>query len=366
VLAKAAALIILGIVGLVHRKWIINRLERDPDRGTRHFTVLVVAELAVLGAASGMAAALARTEVPTLSAANADPPPAPEVWSFITQWEPDPLWAVLCAFGVCLYLAGVRRIRLAGGGWPMHRTVFWLTGIGLLFAVTNGGIHVYQGYLFSSHVLAQMLLTAVVPLLLVPGAPVTLAERAVRSRTDGSTGVGEMIHSAVRPVLAGAAAAPYVPAAAIAVSLNLFYYTPLLEFSALNQLGFSVMSLLALLTGCLFTASMTSGPRRGATEGDGRPAKGWRLAILAGTAGMFAFYGQALSAQALALELPWYLAVGRPWGVDAPSAELGGVFMWAIAAVTLTVIAVMVAGRRIPEVEVSDPADKSVPESAVP
>lgn len=354
VLAKAAIFIVLGIVGTVHRQWFLKRLERDPDRGARHFTVLVVAELAVMGAASGMAAALARTKTPTESAAAAGRLPEPGLWSYLAQWEPDPLWIVLCAFGGFLYLAGVRRIRLAGGDWPMHRTVFWLTGIGVLFTVTNGGPHAYQVFLFNSHVLTQMLLTAVVPLLLVPGAPITLAERTVRSRTDGSTGGREMIRSTVRPVLTAAAAAPYVPALVIAVSLNAFYYTPLLEFSALSQLGFSAMSLLALLTGALFTAAMT-----GAAEGDWNRARRSRLAVLAGTAGMYAVFGWALSAQAAALEQPWYVAAGQPWGSSGAAApELGGPIMWAISAGTLAVAAVMVTVRRIPGDWVPDPVGK--------
>jgi len=359
VLAKTAIFIILGIVGTVHRQWVLRRLEGDPDRGARHFAVLVVAELAFMGAASGMAAALARTQTPTESLPTPERLPEPGLWSYLSQWEPDPLWIVLCAFGVFLYLAGVRRIRLAGGDWPMRRTLFWLSGIGVLFTVTNGGPHTYQVFLFNSHVLTQMLLTALVPLLLVAGAPITLAERTVRSRTDGSTGVREMIGSTVRPVLASVAAAPYVPAVAIAVSLNVFYFTPLLEFSALSQLGFSVMSLLALLTGCLFTAAMM-----GAAEGDGRRAKGWRLAVLAGTAGMYAYYGSVLSAQAATLDQPWYVAAGQPWGSSgAASPELGGTIMWAISAATLAVTAVMVTMRRTPADRLPDPAGKPAPES---
>ena len=360
VLAKAVAFILLGIVGTVHRQWILSRLDREPDRGARHFTVLVVAELVVLGAASGMAAALARTEVPSLTAAAAEPPPEPGVWAYITQWEPDPLWLLLCVFGAFLYLAGVRRIRLAGGSWPMWRTLFWLAGIAVLFTVTNGGIHVYQEFLFNAHVLTQMLLTAFVPLLLVPGAPITLAERTIRSRTDGSTGAREMIRSAVRPVLTAATSAPYVPALVIALSLNAFYYTPLLGLAALTQLGFSAMTLLALLSGCLFTAAMT-----GAVQGDHLHARRWRLVVLAVTAGVYAVYGRALSAQAAELEQPWYFAVGQPWGApDAASPELGGPVMWAIAAATLAVIALMALLPPTPRDQASDPGGKPAPRSA--
>ncbi len=60
----------------------------------------------------------------------------------------------------------------------------WLVGLALLFYVTNGGINVYEQYLFSAHMLAHMLLGMVIPLLLVPAAPITLALRAIQKR-DG-------------------------------------------------------------------------------------------------------------------------------------------------------------------------------------
>jgi cytochrome c oxidase assembly factor CtaG len=101
------------------------------------------------------------------------------------------VWTLACGFAVFFYLAGLRRLRAAGRSWPAQRTVLWLAGITVLSTVTNGGIHVYQGLLFEAYVLTQMTLTAVVPLLLVPAAPLTLAQLAIRPRTDDSAGARE-------------------------------------------------------------------------------------------------------------------------------------------------------------------------------
>jgi cytochrome c oxidase assembly factor CtaG len=56
----------------------------------------------------------------------------------------------------------------------VRRTILWLIGVTVLFWVTNGGPHFYQTSLFSAHALTQTMLTAVIPLLLVPAAPVAL------------------------------------------------------------------------------------------------------------------------------------------------------------------------------------------------
>ncbi|MBO1268196.1 bifunctional copper resistance protein CopD/cytochrome c oxidase assembly protein [Arthrobacter cavernae] len=343
VVAKAAALIVLGTFGALHRQWSLRRLELDPHRAGRYFTALAVAELAVMGAAVGMATALGRTEPPTsLGSAATDPGlPVPELWAYISQWAPDPLWSLACGFAVFFYLAGVRRLRRAGRTWPAHRTVLWLAGVAVLFMVTNGGIHVYQGYLFNAHVLTQMMLTAVVPLLLVPAAPLALAELTILGRTDSSTGVKEILARTVQPVLAGVTRAPYFAAYAIAGSLVAFYYTPLLGWSARGQLGYSAMTLLALLAGCLFTRAMTGRP-----DGGGGHARKARLGVLAGTAALYGVYGWGLTAQAAALESPWYTSVGQPWGAAGPAAaELGGIIMWVVAAGTLAVMAAIVTSR---------------------
>jgi cytochrome c oxidase assembly factor CtaG/putative copper export protein len=346
VLAKAGVFIILGLFGVLHRRWSLGRIERNPDRGGRHFAALAVAELAVMGAASGMAAALARTEPPQAAASGGlnTVLPGPGLWEYLSRWAPDPLWSLLCGFAVFAYLAGVRRLRAEGRSWPIYRTVLWLAGLAVLFVVTNGGVHVYQGYLLNAHVLTQMMLTAVVPLLLVPAAPLTLARLAVAARTDGSAGVKEFLERSVQPVPAALRRDPSLSIFVIAGSLFTIYYTPLLEWAALGQIGYSLMSLLALLSGCLATAALTGAP----DPGTGSVARN-RLPVLAGMAGLYAFGGWKLIEQAPAMELPWYTSVGRPWGpAPAAAADMGGPMMWSIAAVALAVTAAMIILRRGP------------------
>lgn len=343
ILAKAVALIGLGVFGALHRGWTLKRLDRDPHRAARPFLRLAVAELAVMGAASGMAAALARTAPP--ATAGAPPPdavllPEPGVWAYISQWVPDPLWSLICGFAVFLYLAGVRRLRAAGQLWPPHRTVLWLAGVVVLFTITNGGLHLYQGLLFEAHVLTQMILTAVVPLLLVPAAPLTLAELAILPRADSSIGAREFVAGTRRHLLTPLGRDPYLAVLVLAGAVLVIYYSPLLEWSALTQLGYSSTTLLALVAGCLFTHAMIGPGLLGS-----RPLG--RLALLAAAAALYEMNGWWLSVQRFTSEPPWNSAPSPSAVAVAGSATgPGGTIMWSIGALGLAVIAAIVLTRR--------------------
>ena len=199
------------------------------------------------------------------------------------------MWILVCAFGLFFYLAGVWRLRKRGDRWPWYRTALWVAGILVLFYITNGGVNVYEKYLFSAHMLAHMALAMLVPLLLVPSAPITLALRAVRKRTDGSRGVREwimlVVHSRVFAVLAN----PIVAAALFAGSLWVFYFTPLFDWATTNHVGHQWMIVHFLGTGYLFVQSMIG------VDPSPRAPYPLRLLILLATMAFHAFFGLALS-----------------------------------------------------------------------
>src|SRR4029078_214720 len=78
-----------------------------------------------------------------------------------------------------LYVLGVRRLRRRGDGWPMGRTMAWLCGCAALLFTTSSGLGRYMPAMFSMHMVAHMMLSMLVPILLVLGAPVTMALRAL-------------------------------------------------------------------------------------------------------------------------------------------------------------------------------------------
>ncbi|MDQ0736337.1 cytochrome c oxidase assembly protein [Arthrobacter agilis] len=79
-----------------------------------------------------------------------------------------------------LYLLAGRAAALRGRtGWPPVRTAAWLTGTGLGLAATAGPLARAADSSFTAHTAVHLLLGMLVPLLLVLGAPMTAALRAV-------------------------------------------------------------------------------------------------------------------------------------------------------------------------------------------
>ena len=177
-----------------------------------------------MGVAVGLGAALARTApppppsgggraiTPAESLTGYPLPPEPDLGRWLTTWQPDLLWLILCGLGLVLYLAGVRRLVVRGDRWPVGRTICWVLGLLVVFWVTCGGPAAYGHVLFSAHMVMHMMLAMVVPLLLVLGAPVTLALRRSRRARTAPAGPAEWLLAVL--ALAGAAAGSFDPVAA--------------------------------------------------------------------------------------------------------------------------------------------------------
>jgi putative copper resistance protein D len=348
VLIKGAALCVLGLFGLMQRRYLIGRLVAGGGRGV--FWWLVVGELAFMGVASGVAAALARTATPVEEVLGSSPTPAEiltgeplpaplTLGRYLTGWNADPLWLIGCGFALFFYLAGVWRLRRRGDRWPIGRTISWVCGVVVLAYITNGGINVYEDYLFSSHMLAHMSLTMLVPLLLVPGAPVTLAARAIRKRVDGSRGPREWILTAVHSRFAGIIANPIVAAVLFAGSLWLFYYTPLFRWAMVDHVGHEWMIVHFLITGYLFVQSLI-----GIDPVPYRLPYPFRLVLLLGTMAFHAFFGISIMMTNGLMLADWFGAMGRTWG-STPLADqqLGGGIAWSIGEIPTLALAIVVA-----------------------
>ncbi len=347
-LVKITALVALGFLGAVYRLRLIERIREDAT--SRRFWTLIMLELAFMGIASGAAAALARTPPPANEQAPAAPTPAeiltnsplpPELnlARWFGAWNIDVLWAFVVGFGLFFYLAGVWRLRRRGDSWPVHRTVLWTLGMLLLLWVTCGPVNVYQEYLFSVHMVGHMLLTMAIPLLLVPGAPVTLAARAIRKRDDGTRGGREWILWAVHSPVARILTNPFVSAGLFIGSLWVFYYTDLFRWSLYDHLGHEWMVAHFLITGYLFVQSLV-----GIDPVPFRLPYPGRLLILIGVMAMHAFFGIAIMSQSGLMIAEWFGSMGRTWGsLPLDDQYIGGGVAWSIGELPTLILAVTVA-----------------------
>ncbi len=353
VVLKTVALVGLGIFGALQRVRLIPRIA-DAERGARAFAWFVVAELAVMGVASGVAGALGRTAtpvalepardggsgIPPAEWLTGDPlPPELTPMSYFTEWKFDLAWGLVCAFGIALYLAGVWRLARRGDKWPVGRTISWVLGLAMLFYTTNGALNAYEQYLFSVHMLAHMMLTMLIPLVLVLGAPMTLALRATAKRSDGSWGGREWIQWAVHTPYSKVITHPAVAAVVFAGSLWVFYFTPIARWAASEHLGHQWMIIHFLISGYLFSLSMV-----GVDPVPYRFPYPLRLVTLFATMASHAFFGVTLMTGDGLMLADWYGAMGRTWGATPlEDQSTGGGIAWGIGELPTLALALVVA-----------------------
>ena len=348
-LVKVVALLLLGVLGAWYRTRIIRSM-RGSDAVTRRFWMLVVLELALMGIASGAAAALARTATPVtesrldlsdpaVALTNSPVPSELVPTSWFTAWDPDLIWLFVVGFGLFFYLAGVWRLHRRGDKWPVYRTVLWVLGMLLLLWVTCGPVNAYQDYLFSVHMLGHMLLNMGIPVLLVPGAPITLALRAIRKRDDGTRGGREWIMWAIHTPFAKVVTHPVFAAAMFIGSLWLFYYSDLFRWSLYDHLGHEWMTVHFLISGYLFVLSLI-----GIDPIPYRFPYPMRLVTLVAVIAMHAFFGIAIMMQTGLFVAEWYGSMGRTWGATPLEDQyVGGGIAWSVGEIPSVILGITVA-----------------------
>lgn len=342
---KVVLLIILGAFGAVYRTRILSKIS---DKGS--FFKLALLEIFIMGAAVGMGTALARTAPPVNQGEFIVPTPAqlltgeplpPELTmeTFFTQWKLDILWALIALWAIGAYLVAVKRLKARGDSWPIARTISWVAGMLLLIFVTSGSLNVYQEYLFSVHMVAHMFLTMAIPVLLVPGAPVTLLTRAVQKRADSSRGVREWVLWAVHTKYAEFVSHPLIAAANFAASLVVFYFTPLFEWATREHIGHQWMIVHFLITGYLFVQSLI-----GIDPGPSRLGYPFRIVTLIGVMAFHAFFGLALMGGTGLLLPDWFGAMGRTWGLPPlEDQQSGGAIAWGIGEIPTIILTIIVS-----------------------
>lgn len=314
-LLKVVALTLLAVVGVLHRRWFIRREvgERAP------FWTFVVIEFAIMGIASGAAAALARTPAPADTSApplttaaeiltEAPLPPELTPLRWLSGNDVNVMWALLAGFGVYFYLAGVDRLRQRGEKWSAPRTLAWVSGMVLLAWVNGGPVAAYSEYLHSVDAVGRMLLLIIVPFLLVLGAPYRLALKGITSRTDGSRGIREWLQAGARSPIVRFCGHPVVAVCAFAIVLWGTSATGLLRDTLADPLLHELRVLALLVAGSLIAMAilrpMGAQPRR------------TQWAAMSGAAVALVCVGGWVLLQGGLIAANWFGAMGRQWGMD--------------------------------------------------
>jgi cytochrome c oxidase assembly factor CtaG/putative copper export protein len=342
VLLKILALLIVGVIGAAHRRRTLPALRAGSPWS---FLRLAAGELLVLAAAAALAVALARSPTPVPQDPDGPDPlvellgfdmPAPMTAArLIAGPLPDMFFLTVVAVGILAYVAGVRRMRRAGHHWPVGRTVSWVGGMLLLAAITGLGVARYAYVLFSVHMVQHMILSMVVPILLVGGAPVTLALRTLRRPADPQVrGTREWLLLILHSRTARLLSHPLVALGIYVASLYGLYLSDVLGTLMRYHLGH-----LAMLVHFVFAGYLLFWVLIGVDPGRRRvhPALLTVVHLLAMVS--HAFFGFVLLQSTTVIAAGWYTAVHPPWA-EALLADqrLGASLAWAFGEIPAVII----------------------------
>lgn len=352
VVGKVTALAGLGVIGWRQRRSSIVALQRDPT-ARRPLLRLALTEAALFGVAIGVAVGLGRTPPPP---ATREPLPAevalgfdlaepPTIARVFFEWRFDLIFGTAAVVMAGIYLAAVYRLSRRGSPWSTRRTVSWVIGcLALLFA-TSSGLGMYMAAMFSMHAVAQLMLTIVVPVLLVQGAPVTLALKALRAADPhGVPGPREWLVSALNSSLLRFIAHPWTALTLLVVGVYGLCFEVVFDAAVSEHAPHRLMIGYFLLSGALFFTAVGGVepvvprpmPRRG------------RIAMLLFALSQFVIAGVVVMNMREVLGGAFYRSLKLSWHADLLSDQrLGGQVIAAGGLVAvLAVIAVQIVQRR--------------------
>ncbi|BBX53179.1 cytochrome c oxidase assembly protein [Mycolicibacterium poriferae] len=345
VLAKVTALVALGFLGWAQRRRGVAALRKDA--GDRAALVrLALVEAVVFGLTFGVAVALGRTPPPPPRDLDLSVPAVeigydlagpPTLGRVLFDWRFDLLFGTAALVLAGGYLLGVRRLRRRGDAWPTGRLVAWLLGCLVLLAATSSGIGRYMPAMFSMHMVGHMLLSMLAPILLVLGAPVTLALRALPAAgRDEPPGPREWLLAALHSRVSRVLTNPFVATALFVVGFYGLYFSGLFDAVVDSHGAHLAMNLHFLLSGYLFYWVVIG------VDPTPRPIPPLaKLGVVFASLPLHAFFGVVLMGMSTVLGADFYRSLKLDWHTDLlGDQKLGGGIAWAAGEVPLVIVLV--------------------------
>jgi cytochrome c oxidase assembly factor CtaG len=204
-------------------------------------------------------------------------------------WSADPFFLVGCLVALALYAWGVVRLVRRGDKWPVGRTVAFVAGVLMIMLVMCTRLNDYGMVMFSVHMVQHMVISMLAPILLLLGAPITLALRALPTAGKGRKGPRELLLMFLHSWYMRIVTHPAFTIPMFIASLYALYFTPLFDFLMGSGPGHIAMMVHFLAVGLFFFW-----PIMGVDPGPHRP--GYLMRMLELFAGMpfHAFFGIAL------------------------------------------------------------------------
>jgi cytochrome c oxidase assembly factor CtaG/putative copper export protein len=343
VLAKFVALCLLGAAGWRQRRTGVAALQADPSSRAGLIRLALI-EALLFGLTFGIAVGLGRTPPPPLPIGIPSIPDVEIGYDFagpptparvLFDWRFDLIFGTAAIVFAAVYLAGVRRLRRRGDGWPAGRTVAWLLGCTALLFATSSGLGRYMPAMFSMHMADHMLLSMLVPILLVLGGPVGLALRALPVAGRGEPpGMREWLLAALHSKLSRFLTNPVVATALFVAGFYGLYLGGLFDAAVGSHVGHLVMNVHFLVSGYLFYWVVIG------VDPTPRPIPPIaKVAVVFASLPLHAFFGVVLMSTQKVLGESFYRSLHLSWHTDLLGDQrLGGGIAWAAGEIPLVVV----------------------------
>jgi putative copper resistance protein D len=343
VVAKFVALCLLGVVGWRQRRTGVAALQADP-KARRALVRLALIEAAVFGLTFGIAVGLGRTPPPPPPIVN---PSIPEVaigYNFagpltparvLFDWRFDLIFGTAAVVLAAVYLSAVLRLRRRGDNWPRGRTLSWLLGCLTLLFATSSGLGRYMPAMFSVHMAAHMLLSMLVPILLVLGAPVSLALRALPAAGRGEPpGMREWLLAALHSRLSRVLTNPVVATVLFIAGFYGLYLGGIFDAAVGSHAGHLAMNVHFLVSGYLFYWVVIG------VDPTPRPIPPLaKVAVVFASLPLHAFFAVVLMGTREVLGETFYRSLHLSWHADLLADQrLGGGIAWAAGEIPLVIV----------------------------
>ncbi|MFK0215775.1 MULTISPECIES: cytochrome c oxidase assembly protein [unclassified Streptomyces] len=205
------------------------------------------------------------------------------------EFSPDLFFLVGCLAALGLYGWGVLRLRRRGDAWPVGRTVLFTVGVLSVALMMCTKLNDYGMVMFSVHMVQHMVISMLSPILLLLGAPVTLALRALPVAGRGSTGPRELLLKLLHSRYMRVITHPAFTISLFIASLYGLYFSPLFDFLMGSKAGHIGMMVHFLMVGLVFFW-----PIMGVDPGPHRPGYVMRMLELFAGMPFHAFFGIAM------------------------------------------------------------------------
>jgi cytochrome c oxidase assembly factor CtaG/putative copper export protein len=344
VIAKFVALCLLGVLGWRQRRVSVAALQADPRHGRGALLRLTLIEAAIFGLTFGIAVGLGRTPPPPPPARLPSIPEAeigydfdgpPTVARILFDWRFDLIFGSAAVVFAALYVAALVRLRRRGDKWPPGRTFSWLLGCLVLLFATSSGVGRYMPAMFSMHMVVHMCLSMLIPILLVLGAPVTLALRALPAAgRDDPPGMREWLLAALHSRFSRFLTNPVVATVLFVAGFYGLYLSNLFDTTASSHAGHLAMNVHFLLSGYLFYWVVIG------VDPTPRPIPPLaKVAVVFASLPLHAFFGVVLMGTKKVLGADYYRSLGLSWHTDLLGDQrLGGGIAWAAGEFPLVIV----------------------------